>query len=192
MASAVKKTVEPLPPAPHGFHRVTSVRKVGEAGAVQLVHAKEEELAPIAAFLDLVRIDSLKAEISLHRWRAKGLRLTGRVIADVVQTCVVTLEPVPAHVDAVFERKYLPDDLLGDELDRADVFVDPVGEEPPEPLGHEIDLGAVVVEELSLSLDPYPRKEGSAFDKGAAGEGSTRENPFAALAKLKAKLEPKA
>ena len=57
-----------------------------------------------------------------------------------------------------------------------------------EPLGREIDLGEILVEELSLNLDPYPRKEGVAFH---ADDAPPRENPFAVLAKLKPKLVKK-
>ncbi len=183
---------EPLPPAPHGFQRLVTVRKIGEGGLAQSVEPGAAEIPKIALFLDLVRIDAVRVEYKLFRWRAKGIRLTGQLLADVVQTCVVSLEPVAGHIDVAFERKYLPPDLLGPNKDETDVHVDPIAEDPPEPLGHEIDLGEVLVEELSLNLDPYPRKAGSALDSTLSGEAGVRESPFAALAKLRGKLTPKA
>ena len=53
-----------------------------------------------------------------------------------------------------------------------------------------IELGEVLVESLSLALDPYPRKPGMVFqevsDDSSADAGEPAPSPFAALAKLKA------
>lgn len=176
------------PQAPHGFRRHVSVARVGEAGLRQRVEAKPAECEKIAEYLELAALLSLTADVALAPWRGKGLRVTGTLAADVTQTCVVSLEPVEARVEAEFERRFLPAESLGGAPEH-DIFVDVEGEEPPEPLGHDVDLGEILVEELSLNLDPYPRKPGVEFksdDASAAGE-----NPFAALAKLKPKLVKK-
>jgi uncharacterized metal-binding protein YceD (DUF177 family) len=178
------------PPAPHGFRRLVTVAKVSESGFAQTIEAKPEEHEKIAEYLDLVAVGSLKADILLSRWRGKGLRVTGKLVADVTQSCVVTLDPVEAKVEAEFERRFLPDvDLEHEQGKEHEVFVDPEGEDPPEPLGREIDLGELLIEELSLNLDPYPRKPGVEFEDAAAA--APRENPFAKLAKLKPKLVDK-
>lgn len=172
-------------PPPHGFRRMVAVAKVSESGLTQTIEAKPAEFEKIAAYLDLVAVASLKADILLSRWRSKGVRVTGKMTADVTQSCVVTLDPVEAKVEAEFERRFLPDDVLAHEQGAEhEVFVDPEGEDPPEPLGREIDLGEILVEELSLNLDPYPRKPGVEFQEDAAA-ATPRENPFAKLAKLK-------
>ena len=46
----------------------------------------------------------------------------------------------------------------------------------------KVDLGAYVVEDLSLAIDPFPRKPGVAFE---APEQTGELSPFAVLAKLK-------
>jgi uncharacterized metal-binding protein YceD (DUF177 family) len=177
------------PPA-HGFRRFVSVAKIGESGLQQTIEAKSPELEKIAQHLELVGVQKLTADIALSRWRGKGIRMIGALKADVTQACVVTLDPVEAHVEVEFERRYLPEETLSrDEPQVHDIFVDPDGEDPAEPLHREIDIGEVLVEELSLNLDPYPRKPGVEF-KGEADEAK-RENPFAKLAKLKPKLVDK-
>jgi uncharacterized metal-binding protein YceD (DUF177 family) len=174
----------------HGFRKTVAVGKIGEQGLRQTVSANEEERAKIAAFLGLQGVRSLNAEISLTRGRAKGVLVTGTFDADVVQTCVVTLDPVDAKVEGEFERRFQPAEAVRQEIEEAnEILVDPLAEDPPEPLGHEIDLGEILVEELSLNLDPYPRKAGVEYHAGAAE--ARRENPFAALAKLKPKLAKK-
>lgn len=178
-------------PGTHGFQRLVPTRKIGDSGVVQDVHAKADELLRIASFLDIVAVEALSAQLKITRWRARGIKVLGTLSARVVQTCVVTLEPVSEVINSEFERRYLPDDLLGSEANESDVFVDPEGEDPPEPLTNEIDLGEILVEELSLNLNPYPRKEGIAFEAAPGAADEPKTNPFAALAKLKSKLEPK-
>lgn len=170
----------------HGFRRTVSASKIGDAGLLQSVSARPEEISAIARYLELQGVKSLKGEFAINRWRGKGARLVGSLIADVVQTCVVTLDPVDAHIEANFERQFLPPDKLSAVLkEETEVFVDPTAEDPPERLGHEIDLGEILIEELALNLDPYPRKPGVAFEGEAVAEPSAK--PFAVLAKLKPK-----
>lgn len=177
--------------ASHEFRRFLSVRKVGDSGLEHPVEASAEECERIAAFLDVASVKALRAVFCVHRWRARGIRLEGHLVADVVQSCVVTLEPVESHVDARFERRYLPAEMIEPVEASDDILVDPDGEDPPEPLTHEIDLGGVVVEELALNVDPYPRKPGSVFAPAEAEEGAQAPaSPFAALARLKGRLGP--
>jgi uncharacterized metal-binding protein YceD (DUF177 family) len=176
---------------PHGFRRTIAAGKIGEQGLRQTITANEQERAKIAAFLGLQELRAFTAELDLARWRAKGVRVTGTFKADVVQTCVVTLEPLDAHVEASFERRFQPPEKAQAEIDETkEIMVDPLAEDPPEPMGHDVDVGEILVEELSLSLDPYPRKPGVEY-KGDSPEAK-RDNPFAALAKLKPKLAKKA
>jgi uncharacterized metal-binding protein YceD (DUF177 family) len=47
-----------------------------------------------------------------------------------------------------------------------------------------LDIAAPVLEEVSLSLDPYPRAPGVTFES-PKDEDKAADNPFAVLAKLK-------
>lgn len=177
-----KRTETNEPPATHGFLRNVAVNKINEPGLVVDVVANEEERARIAAYLELLGVQSLAAKVNVVRWR-KGVLVSGRFSADVTQACVVTLDPVEGHIEGDFERRFLPDTP---QAGAREVQVDPEGEDPAEPLGREIDLGEILVEELSLGLDPYPRKAGVEY----AAEQDTvakRDNPFAVLSKLQGK-----
>lgn len=116
-----------------------------------------------------------------------GWELTGTLGATVIQTCVVTLDPVTSRVDQPVRRLFLPmaaprgvDFAIGDEED-----------EDIEPLGDRIDLGLVAIEALALALPPYPRKEGAALASSFPGGAEETETvkPFAALAALRDKLD---
>jgi len=157
--------------------------------------ADEGELRRLAERFDLIGLKSFKGKATLKSWRRIGFALEGRFEADVVQACVVTLEPVESRLDEGFKIHFLPAELLdrdaGAPGPEHEIVVDADSEEPPEALqGGSIDVGEAVAEQLALALDPYPRKPGVAFEEAAPAEAAAsqeRPNPFAALEKLKKK-----
>jgi uncharacterized metal-binding protein YceD (DUF177 family) len=103
--------------------------------------------------------------------------VTGRLIAEVGQTCVVTLEPLTNTIDEEVDLVFLPG--APEPLAEGDT-----DEDAPEPLvDGRVDLGAIATEFLMLGVDPYPRKEGASFD--APKPEDDTPHPFAALAALK-------
>lgn len=160
---------------PEGFHRPVPVHDLPAAGRPFHIIARAEECRELAGQFDLLAIDGLSAE-GLLRPEAAGqrIRLQGRLIADVVQTCVVSLDPVPAHIDVRFERLYGWDvDEEEEDATSEEVFLDLAGELPVEQLTSDsFDLGAVAAEQLALELDPYPRKPGALFTGCEVGQGS--------------------
>ncbi|WP_117194109.1 YceD family protein [Rhizobium terrae] len=165
--------------------------KVGHvsANAVTVrLEADPREREGLAKLWRVVSVGSLKAELQIARWKKDGVRLKGRVEADIVQSCVVTLEPVESRIDEEFEQIFVPE---GSKLarvianDTAEMVLDPEGPDLPETFsGDTIDAGAVVAEFAALAIDPYPRKPGVEFAdhlEGDADEKSGRPNPFAVL-----------
>ena len=68
--------------------------------------------------LDLVALEAARLVLSTRSRRAGGrLQLTGQLQADVVQTCVVSLEPVEAQLDVPVEVEFWPAARV-DELER--------------------------------------------------------------------------
>jgi uncharacterized metal-binding protein YceD (DUF177 family) len=156
-----------------------------EEGVTVDLEASPDERGALAARFDLVALDRLVGEVRVRPADAGAtVHVAGRLDADVVQRCVVTLEPVPAHVAAEFDRLFsreLPPHAQGE------VEVDPEAE-LPEPLeGDRLDLGEILAEELSLALDPYPRSpEADRFlAEFEAEHGGGSRSPFAALAPLR-------
>lgn len=156
------------------------------------LEANQEQKAALARRFGLVSIDSFGAHLTLT-WLKPGriLSVNGRISAAVTQSCVVSLNPVPAtvteEVEIVFARN---------SADTGDI-IDPNEVEPLE--GETLDLGEVVSEELSLALDPYPRHpdiDPAALKLGPGASLVTEEeasaapkkaNPFGILAELKPK-----
>jgi uncharacterized metal-binding protein YceD (DUF177 family) len=147
------------------------------------------EAAALARLMGAQTVRKLRFRGRLVALARGGWRLEGRLGATVVQTCVVTLDPVTARIDQEVRRSYLPERAPRP----AEVVVDPDEDEEVEPLGERIDLGLVATETLALALPAYPRKPGAELAPGLAARGArlVEENdlkPFAALAALRGKL----
>ncbi|WP_374379301.1 DUF177 domain-containing protein [Dongia sp.] len=173
------------------FSRPFEASTVTARAAARQIEANAEERAQLAEVLDLISLDTLTATLSLRRLASGLIEVKGELDAKLVQRCVVTLEPVPAEVHESFRWTFgdvEPEPVLGE------IDIDFGDSDPPEPIEHgQIDLGQVVAEELSLGLDPYPRKEGAVLPQEyepklgevtEIGAAATRK-PFAGLDKLK-------
>ena len=165
------------------------VISVPPSGRVYTLTADADARARVAMRLGLQSLNKLTAllEVVPH---GPGATVTGHVEADVVQSCVVSLAPVPAHIREDIELKFVvPQDVKKRDEDDEDEELLDVAEEPPEPIQDgRIDLGEVAVSQVALGLDPYPRAPGAAFDPakwGVDAEKPVSDSPFAALAKLK-------
>ena len=145
--------------------------------------ADEAERRGIAERLHLAALDRLEAHVTLSRTGAV-VRAEGRLAATLEQSCVVTAEPVAAHVDEPFALLFMPppeSDRSDDEIELGESDCDVVFYE-----GGAIDLGSAVADTLALSVDPYPRSAGAdAALKEAGVLTEEQASPFAALAALK-------
>ena len=165
----------------HGL-RIDSIR---DGDRVDLV-ANDEECRAVAKRLGLDQVDRLEAHATLER-RGEIVRAQGRLSASLAQSCVVTGEPVPAHVDEPFSLVFVPEPEVG-----ADEEIE-LGEEDCDTVFHDgstIDLGSAIADTLALGLDPYPRSaEADAALKDAGVMSEVEASPFAALAQLKRGLD---
>ena len=164
-----------MEPAPE-FSRPVPLDQIAERERVIKIAANEDERAALARRFGILGLDRLEGTVRLRR---SGIfyQLKADWRADVVQTCIVTLEPVVAHLAEEFAERYGPTDQ-GTELD-LDPEVD-----APEPIeGGAIDVGEAVAQALSLALDPYPRKPGATIE--IPGETEEDSGPFADLSRLR-------
>ena len=162
--------------------RPLPLESIGSDGRTQrTLSATPQERVALARRLELQELASFDAEMTIDRIPGGEILVRGRVVADVVQTCVVSLEPVPGHVDETFEVRYTtrPDD------GPADLVIGPDEEFPPEPItGAVLDVGELAAQQLALALDPWPRLPDASIDDGLLRDPA-RDGPFAALARLR-------
>jgi uncharacterized metal-binding protein YceD (DUF177 family) len=156
------------------------IDEVPETGLTLALAAEPGVRAKVADLAGVPGIGRLEAEFELTKRADGGLHVSGRVRADVEQTCSITLEPMTASVDEAIRLDFVPP-KPGTDGDDPSAAPDTDDVEPL--IGGVIDLGALATEFLILGIDPYPRKEGAAFsDPGRSGAPSS---PFDVLAKLR-------
>lgn len=171
------------------FTRVHAVSDVSAAGSTVKLRATPDERAALAALLKLPEIKRLEAVLVLKPWGREGLSVTGELSADVVQVCVVTLEPFETEVHEDIETRYAADEEPREEGGEHEADLD-----APDPLVNgSADLGALVAEHLALGLDPYPRKPGIEDEAVSEPDESapSTHRPFAGLDQLVAQASKK-
>jgi uncharacterized metal-binding protein YceD (DUF177 family) len=170
------------------FSRPVLTAKISSTPATYRLTANAAERAALAERFGLVSLDRLEAEVRLERV-AGDFHLAADLAADLVQSCIVTLEPIPVAIAESFTLCYRPG-IDEDEADR--LALENPEDEIIEPLmGESIDIGEAVAQQLSVAMDPYPRVSGaqSASAEIEVGEAPdapiARRNPFDVLAALK-------
>jgi uncharacterized metal-binding protein YceD (DUF177 family) len=113
--------------------------------------APEAVRAALARRFGLQAIDRLEGRLAVVR-AGEGARASGRLVADVVQSCVVSGEPVPAHVDEALELRFELPEADGAEIE---LEADALDVMPVE--NDTIDLGEALAQALAVALEPYPR-----------------------------------
>jgi uncharacterized metal-binding protein YceD (DUF177 family) len=168
---------------------------VSDAGTEITLSPTDAERAAIADWLGVETLNPLKATIRLSRVGDDEYAYGASFVAEIVQACVVTLEPVPSHLTGEFRRLFKVMPRPGGGRRRrapaaaapaASVELSGLEDDEPELIeGTSIDLAAPILEEVSLALDPYPRAPGVAFESPQE-EKSPADSPFAVLERLKA------
>jgi uncharacterized metal-binding protein YceD (DUF177 family) len=155
--------------------------RIHDGDRIDLV-ADETERSAIAERFGLQSLDRFEAHVTLNRSK-DGIRAEGRIVASLDQSCVITGEAVPAHIDEAFEIAFVPEPQIArseEEIELASADCDIVFHD-----GSTIDLGGAIADTLALGLTAYPRSPGAEAALKEAGILTEAEaSPFAALAQL--------
>lgn len=164
------------------FAHCLRIDRIRDGERVDLV-ADDAERRAIGERLGLQALNRFDAHALLQR-KGKAIAVEGRIAASLDQSCVITGEAVPAHIDESFSLVFMAEPQGG----RSDEEVE-LGSSECDVVFHDgstIDLGSAIADTLALSLDPYPRSAGAeAALKEAGVLTETEASPFAVLAKLK-------
>ena len=180
------------------FSRIVAADRMEAVETLEIV-ADGAERAALARRFGLDSLDALTASVTLTKFGdRRRVRLSANFSADVLQSCVVTLEPAPSRIEDSFVLVY--DEDAGGPAE-AETVVLLKGQISPAPWsGVVIDVGEAVAEHLAVALDPYPRAtgadlsalglapgEGDAGKEGDDPDGEFSGSPFKELAKLRRK-----
>jgi hypothetical protein len=151
------------------------------------VEVAADEREALAAQLGITAVERLRVGLHAERFSG-GFRVTGTLVARIVQPSVVSMDPVTQDIEESVDRVFLP----GGEKPfasaaGAEVFVDLEGDDLPDHFeGPEADLSDLIIETLALAIDPYPRMEGESLaDLGIADISGEPASPFDKLKALK-------
>lgn len=163
--------------------------------------ATAEQCAALAKRIGVAAVKSAQADLDLSSQNGGHvLHVDGHLQAEVTQNCVMTFQPFDTFVEDNFEAWYADYDkavpfnrakveakakMEGDDIQILDE------KEDPEPMVEgKVDIGDLVIQYLSLAINPYPRHPSQQREDGEslAGAGESpvaaknlRPNPFAAL-----------
>lgn len=170
-----------------------SVVRLPKKGMSVSVDAAPEQLAALAREHHLLEAKRFHADLVVSPWKRDGVAVSGTVEGDIVQECVVTLEPIDAHVEEEISAVFIPEgSKLGrfQESSGGEMVLDPDGPDMPETFsGTAIDVGALAEEFFALGIDPYPRKQG--VEPLAASDAEQADRPLGILAEKLAALKRK-
>lgn len=151
--------------------------------------------AAIAEELGIIGIKKLRFTGTLAPAGKRDWLLEAQLGATVVQSCVVTLDPVTTRIDEDVTRRYMAEvpelpEMSGSEVEMPE-------DDTVEALPETLDLAEVMAEALSLALPAFPRAEGAALGEAVYAEDGVQPmrdedaKPFAGLASLRESLEKK-
>lgn len=161
------------------------------SGLEQVREATAAERAALTAELDILSVDRLVVRYHIAPGARGRYRLTGTLNADVVQACVVTLEPVAATIEDRIDVEFRPSSQIKAEPTSAEAEAGVFEAEEHEPIEHNrIAVGRIVAETLAAALPSHPRAPGAELEQSEARPpDSAGTNPFAALAGWKPKAD---
>jgi hypothetical protein len=173
-------------PAP--LEQFYDLRRLSEAGIEIKIDADVAARERLAVWLDIESVKSLNAIVTLKRKSPSKFAYEASFVCDLVQSSVVSLEPIEAHIDEQFTREVHLNERGRHAAQKGEALtLDAGDDESPEEIDNpQYDLAAPILEELSLALDPYPRARGEEFTEPDL-LGPEKVNPFAVLKVLKEK-----
>ncbi len=166
------------------FSRMIDIRSVDTR--VRHLEANEAERAALAERFGIVSISRLEADVELVK-DGTAVDATGTLRADIVQSCAVTGEDLPAAIREEFSLRFVEETHAPSTMaEEVELEAEELDEIPFD--GTSFDLGEAVAQGLALAIDPYAtgpnadvvRKEAGLLDEDTSG-------PFAALSALKGK-----
>ena len=150
---------------------------------------KKGEMDNLSKSLDILSARKVRLIGQLRPIGSDDWELSADLGATVVQTCVVTLNPVTTRLDFHVFRHFLSGAA---QETSSEVEMNP--DVSLEPLPDELDFLALISEELALALPPYPRLEGAELDEfvvtepGADALTADKIRPFSGLKSLRDRL----
>lgn len=140
-----------------------NISNLPPAGEAIVLSADEKILDTVSQECGVTHVSHLNTKFRVKRWRKHGVTIYGDFDIKLEQECVASLGPVFSNLKNTFERRFLPQrdsDYKMPEVIDGEMILDPEADDIPDIIeGDAIDLWEVLIEELILVIDPFPRLE---------------------------------
>lgn len=156
----------------------------------------EVERTAFAEDMEVRAVNQINANLIVKPIReGRGISVIGEIRAEILQNCVVTLNPVQENVQEKLHLRYLQEaDMPVPVTEEEGAFINIRDSDfDIEPLvNKEVNLYEIIRETLLLNLTPFPKSkeaETADFNRAPPEEESISVNrPFEILAEYKEKL----
>lgn len=175
------------------MERVIDLDRIGRSGSALEIVASETECAALAKRFGFLGLSGFTARVTVDAQIGGQVVVEGRLKGKILQSCILSLEPVTQALDDAFRIVFKKD--LTEEFDpeSGEALLNAQADAPEPLVGNMLDVGEIVAEQLALMADPYPRKPGVKLEdvlpkpgagarRGAPGQ---QRHPFAGLAALR-------
>ena len=159
------------------FSRTVDVRQCD--GQRLEIAADESERAALAKRFDLLRVESLTADLVLSR-KDRVVLAEGTMEARWVQTCAISAEDLEQTANERVALRFVPREGAVEGADEEEEIEITAGDlDEIDYTGQRIDVGEAIAQSLGLAIDPYAA--GPEADAARAKLGEDEANPFGAL-----------
>ena len=148
------------------------------------VTANAAERAALAERFDIRAIESLSADIAFDT-DGDDIHATGRLTADMIQTCAVSGDDFPTRIDEPLDLRFVPAGSIETSDEEIELALGDADE--IEFDGDSFDLGEALAQSLGLAIDPYaegPNADAARKEAGIIDDSAPRGQLADALAKL--------
>jgi uncharacterized metal-binding protein YceD (DUF177 family) len=182
-------------PATPELERPLDLDRIGQGGSALEIVASESERQALARRFGFLSLPAFSARVTVDRRAGGQIVVEGRLKGRIVQSCILTLDPVVQDLDETFRLVFKQGLDEERDLESGEAILSAQAD-APEPLsGNMLDVGEIVAEQLSLLADSYPRKPGVKLEdvlpkprgRWPGGRPEQRRHPFAGLAALRDK-----
>jgi uncharacterized metal-binding protein YceD (DUF177 family) len=130
----------------------------------QVLEATSEECAALARRFGLVAVNSVVAKVTFEP-DGPAVAVAGTLTADVVQSCAVSGEDLPARITEPLTLRFVPaPDERAEEVELETEELDEI-----EMDDARFDLGEALAQTLALAIDPYAEGPGAELFRRKAG-----------------------
>lgn len=153
-----------------GLNLNVPIEKIPKQGLSLSVKLTESERKTLQAMLDLVDIQNFEVDVEIKKAGAQSYRLKGRVSADIVQNCIVTLERLNSSLQEDIDTRFLPAFPKHAKPNESQEITETIDINPLEQSDTEgivdnvLNVGKVIYETFATAIEPYPRKNDVSFE----------------------------